>query len=315
MNSVSRVGLTLLLAGLAASLQAQAKVGILLWNNQPRYTQCEEGVLAQLKEEGFAPPKVSFTVEQADGNRTTVTELTKKFAAAHFDLVIPIGTMAASTVADQIKDVPVVFAFVFDPVGSKIAADWKSSGNNTTGSSSKTSAPMLLRTLRKLAPVHTLAVLYTPGEKNTEVQLADLQLLKDFQITILPVPLKSRAEVLAEVSQLEGKVEAIVLTGSSIVGDAAAQIVVLANKAKIITATQSDDHMDKGVLLGVTVNPGAVGRLAGKKAAQVLRGTKPAALEIEALKSSDVSLNMGTAKAIGLTVPPAVQKEATRLIQ
>jgi putative ABC transport system substrate-binding protein len=205
---------------------------------------------------------------------------------------------------------------VFDPVDSKIAQDWKSSGNNTTGSSSQTSTPTLLSSLKQLAQIKTLAVLYTPGEKNTEAQLKDLEALQnDFQIKVLPVALKSRTDVVPQVSVLQGKADAVLLTGSSIIGDMAAQIVVLANKAKLITATQSEDHLDKGVLLGVTVDPIAVGRLAGKKAAMVLRGAKPASIPIEALKTSDVIVNLKTANAIGLQVSASFRKAATRVLE
>jgi putative ABC transport system substrate-binding protein len=305
----------LLLFGVLPAASAETRIGVLLWNPQLRYEQCKEGVIEQLRQEGFKEPGVTLVIEQANGNMTTVAELARKFHAARLNVVIPVGTSAAVAVAAEIKDLPVVFAFVFDPVDSKIAQDWKSSGNNTTGSSSQTSAPTLLSSLKQLAPVRTLAVLYTPGEKNTEAQLKDVEALQNDSFKVLPVALKSRADVVPEVSRLQGKAEAVLLTGSSIIGDMATQIVVLANKAKIITATQSEDHLDKGVLLGVTVDPIAVGRLAGKKAAMVLRGAKPASIPIEALKTSDVIVNLKTANAIGLQVSAAFRRAATRILE
>ena len=123
----------------------------------------------------------------------------------------------------------------------------KSSGNNTTGSSSKTSAPMLISSLKQLAPVRKLA---------------------------------GRAQVAEAVLPLAGVADAVLLTGSSIIGDAA-----------------------------------AVGRLAGEKVAQVLRGARPAAVPIEALKTSDVIVNIKTATAIGLEVPAWFRKSATRVVE
>jgi len=310
------VGAALLFFGVLPAASAETRVGVLLWNPQLRYEQCREGIIEQLRQEGFKEPEVTFVIEQANGNMSTVAELARKFHTAHMNVVMPIGTSAAVAVAAEIKDAPVVFAFVFDPVASKIAQDWKSSGNNTTGSSSQTSAPTLLSSLKQLAPIKTLAVLYTPGEKNTEAQLKDVEALQsDFQIKVLPVALKSRADIVPEVSPLQGKADAVLLTGSSIIGDMAAQIVVLANKAKLMTATQSEDHLDKGVLLGVTVDPIAVGRLAGKKAALVLRGARPASIPIEALKTSDVIVNLKTARVIGLQVSAAFRKAATRILE
>jgi putative ABC transport system substrate-binding protein len=315
-KSLGLLGAALLSFGVLPPASAETRIGVLLWNSQPRYEECKNGVLDQLHKEGFKEPQVTFVIEQADGNKTRVAELAQKFHAAHMNVVIPVGTSAAVAVAAEIKDAPVVFAFVFDPVDSKIAQDWKSSGNNTTGSSSQTSTPTLVSSLKQLAQVKTLAVLYTPGERNTEAQLKDLEALQsDSQVKVLPVAVKSRTDVVPAVSVLQGKAEAVLLTGSSIIGDMAAQIVVLANKAKLITATQSEDHLDKGVLLGVTVDPIAVGRLAGKKAAMVLRGAKPASIPIEALKTSDVIVNLKTANAIGLQVPASFRKTATRVLE
>jgi putative ABC transport system substrate-binding protein len=314
-KSLRLVEAAFLLFGVLPAASAETKIGVLLWNPQRRYEQCKEGVIDQLRQEGFKEPEVTLVIEQANGNMTTVGELARKFHAAHMNVVIPVGTSAAVAVAAEIKDIPVVFAFVFDPVDSKIAQDWKSSGNNTTGSSSQTSAPMLISSLKQLGPVKTLAVLYTPGEKNTEAQLKDVEALQNDSLKVLPVALKSRADVVPEVSRLQGRADAVLLTGSSIIGDMAAQIVLLANKAKIITTTQSEDHLDKGVLLGVTVDPIAVGRLAGKKAAMVLRGAKPASIPIEALKTSDVIVNLKTANAIGLRVSAAFRRAATRILE
>ncbi len=292
------------------------RIGILLWNSQPRYEQCKDGILEQLRKEGFKEPEVSFRVERAFGNKTTAADLARRLAQEHLDMVVAVGTSAAVAVAEATKDVPVVFAMVFDPVGSKIAQDWSSSGNNTTGSSSKTSTSKLLSSLRQLAPIKRVAVLFTPGERNSEAQLMELEALqKDVQVTVSAVPLSSRAEVASALSRVTGSADAIVLTGSSVIGDSVALIVVMANKARIITATQSDDHMDKGVLLGVTANPAAVGRLAGEKAAKVLRGAKPASIPIESLRTFDLILNLKTARATGIEVPEALRKGAVRVIE
>jgi putative tryptophan/tyrosine transport system substrate-binding protein len=314
----SAVGMAAALAILFARpvVAAEKRVAILLWNSQPRYEQCRQGLIEALKAEGFKEPETTFVVEQAYGSRTAVHEIAHKLAQGHMDLVVPIGTTAAVAVAEEVKDVPVVFAMVFDPVASGIARDWSSSGNNTTGASSKTSAPKLLDTLRQLTTGKRLGVLYTAGEKNSEAQVRELlALAKEYELEVVSLPLASRVEVVSTLARATGAVDAIVLTGSSVVGDMVGQVVALASKARIITATQSEDHVDKGVMVGVTVNPTAVGRLAGEKAAKVLRGARPASIPIEALKTSEIVLNLKTAKATGIEVPAALRKTAARVIE
>jgi putative ABC transport system substrate-binding protein len=300
----------------AGEARAEKKIGILLFNDQPRYVENKKGVIDQLKKQGFGEPAVKFFVESADGNKTKAVELARKFAAAKMDMVIPIGTSAAVTAANEIKDIPIVFVMVWDPVESKIAHAWNSSGNNTTGSSSKTSASKLISALKKFAVIKKVAVLYTPEERNTEIQLQEFKAVQNsFNITIVPVPLNSREMVEPLLSDVVNRVEAICLTGSSVVGDSLPVIVATATKAKVITASQSEDHIvNGGALLGITVDSYAIGRLAGEKAAQILRGSKPSAIPIESLKKMDLIFNMKTAKAGQFQIPPSFMKSVKRVI-
>src|SRR3989304_5981773 len=70
-------------------------------------------------------------------NKVKASELAQKFASRGMDMVVAIGASAAIAVAKEIKDVPVILNFVYDPVDAKIAQSWQSSGNNTTGTSPK----------------------------------------------------------------------------------------------------------------------------------------------------------------------------------
>ncbi|MEK6700419.1 MAG: ABC transporter substrate-binding protein [Nitrospirota bacterium] len=295
--------------------RAEKKIGILLFNDQPRYVQNKNGVIDQLKKQGFGEPAVKFTVESAGGNKVRAVELARKFAAAKMDLVIPIGTSAAVVAANEIKDIPIVFVMVWDPVESKIATDWKSSGNNTTGASSKTPASKLLGVLKELAAVKKVAVLYTSGERNSEIQVKEFQAEQsNLNIKIVPVSLSNSEEVASILPEIVRTVEAICLAGSSIIGDNLPTIVDMANKAKVITASQSEDHVERGALVGVTVDPYAVGRLAGEKAAKILKGAKPSSIPIEPLKKLDVIVNMKTAKAGRFQIPPAFMQSVTKTI-
>jgi putative ABC transport system substrate-binding protein len=296
--------------------RAEKKIGVLLWNDEPRYAESNAGIMEQLKKEGFGEPKVSFTVENAGGNKVKAMELARKLAAARYDMVIAVGTSAAVAVAKEVKDVPVIFSMVFDPIDSKIADSWNSSGNNTTGASPRVPMEQLLENLKKLAPIKTLAVLYTPGEKNSEIQLKEVQAASmGLKIKILPVPVSNKEGIAAMLSEVLSRAEAVYLTGSNVVGDSLSTIVNNATRAKVITISHLSDHVEKGVLLGVCADPRAVGRLAGTKAAKVLKGAKPSSLPIEMVSRFEVIVNMKTAKEGKIEVPEAFLKSATQVIQ
>jgi putative ABC transport system substrate-binding protein len=295
---------------------AETKVGIFLWSDEKRYIETLDGMLAALKKEGFAEPKVTFVKENAGGNKVKAAEIAKKFSNKGYSLILVLGTSAAIALTKEVQNVPIVFSMVFDPVDVKIAASWKSSGNNTTGSSTKMPLSKLLAGLKQLAPVKQLAVLYTPGEKNSEIQLRELQAEQAAAgVKIVPVPIASKDDVVRLLDDVIRSVDAVYLSGSGIVGQSLPTIVESVTKAKLITVSNLEEHVERGVLFGVCVDGTAAGRLAGEKAAKVLKGAKPSSIPIETLKQFDMIVNMKTAKAAGVQVPPALLKPPTRVIE
>ena len=300
--------------GLAA--ETPKVIGILVWSEESRYTLAKDAIVEQLKKEGFVEPKARYLIENADGNRAKVVKITQDFIAQKVDIIIPLGTSAATGVAKEVKDIPIVFSTVYDPVGSKIAKDWASSGNNTTGSSSNVKIAKLFMHVKSIAPVKNVAVLYTPGQANSELQLKSAEAAQEEAgIKIVPVALTTKEEVPVVLSHVIQKCEAMYLTGSSIVGDTLPTIIDLTSKAKIITFSHLDDIVEKGALLGLAANHVELAKLAATKAAKVLRGAKPSSIPIEPLKNLDVIINMKTLKATGIELPAEFRKLITKTIE
>jgi len=154
------------------------------------------------------------------------------------------------------------------------------------------------------------------GEKQSVVQLRELQKIQaSFQIKVIPIIVSEKEEIPKVLATAVTAVDAIYIAGSTI-ADANAPIVIdMANKAKVVTITHLADLVEKGVLLGVCANPYFVGRLAGKKAVQILKGAKPASVPIETDKRPDLILNMKTAKAGKFQIPPSFMKKVTKTIE
>jgi len=306
----------LAMAMLPAGAWAGKKIGVLIWSDEARYADSFQGIKDQLVKGGFREPETKYTVENAGANKAKAAELAQKLGAGGFDLVLVVGTSAAVAIAKEIKTTPVVFSMVYDPVDAKIAGDWKSSGNNTTGASPRVPMAHLITTMKQLAPVKTIAVLYTPGEKNSEAQLKELQAAQaETQVKVLPAPLAAKEDVATVLPAVIKASDAIFLTGSGVVGGSVAAIVDLASKAKVMTVSHLDDIVEKGALLGVYADPKMVGKLAGDKAVKVLKGAKPAAVPIEGLNKFNIIINMKTARTAQLTIPEAFRKSATRVIE
>jgi len=295
---------------------AEKRVSVLLFSDETRYSDAAKGVIDQLREEGMGEPKIKFTIEQAGANKAKAAELVQKAVAEKPDLICSIGTSMTMAISREIRDVPIVFSIVYDPVEAGIAKGWTSSGNNTTGASSKISMQQLIDKLREFAPVQRLAVLYTPGEKNSETQLKELQSEQaDNPIKVIPVPLARKEDISDILPDVIRTSDALYLTGSNLVDSQVTMIADMATRAGVITITHLDDLVAKGVLLGISANSYQLGRLAGRKAARILRGEKPSSIPIEHLKKIDLLLNMKTAKDGRFRIPPEFMKAVTRSIQ
>jgi putative tryptophan/tyrosine transport system substrate-binding protein len=292
------------------------RIGVLVAFEQERFEKSLRGILDQLAQDGYKKPDVVFIVENAEGSHVRAANLVSKFSAAKLDLLITIGTIAASAAVNGIRNVPIVFSHVYDPVATGVAKSWRSSGNNSTGTTPRYPMAILVQSLLEFAPIKKLAVLYTPGERNSAAQLKELQDLQArFWIKVVAVPVKSRDDVISILPGVVQTVEAIYLSGSSIVGHTIPEIMEIANKAKVVTITHLDDLVDKGVLLGVCANSYDLGRRTGKMGVRILKGDKPAAIPLEGAKKTDLLLNMKSVLAGQFNIPPEFTKKVKRTIK
>ena len=306
----------LIVAIFSIEAQADRKIGVLLFSGEVRYLEELKGMQERLAEEGFGENNTAFIIENADANKARAAELVQQFAATKLDLIITLGTSATIPVSREIKDVPIVFCGVYDPVGAGIAKALESSGNNTTGVSSKTPLSKLMEILGYFRHVKRLAVLYTTGEKNSELQLKDMQETeKNYAFKIIPVRLSKIDDIEQLLPEVLRTAEAVFITGSNLVDSRISLITDMAVNAKVVTITHLEDLVEKGLLLGVCQNTYSMGQLAGEKAVMILKGAEPSSIPIETSKGYDVLLNMRTAKEGKFELAPGFMEIVTKTIE
>ncbi len=289
--------------------RAERKVGVLMFSGELRYQDAARGMMERLREEGMGEPKTTFFVENAGANKAKALELVKKFAAAKLDLILTLGTTATVVTAREVHDIPIVFAVVYDPVQAGIAKSWKTSGNNTTGTCTKVPMSLLFDTVKKVKTVKKMALLYTPGEVNSESVYRDVQqILPSYGIKMIPVILTKKEDIVQILPAVMRTSDAIYVTGSNLIDSQISTITDMAIKGKVITITHLEDLVKKGVLLGVGTDSYLSGRLAGDKAIKILRGAQPSTLPIESLKERKIFVNKETLKAGQFQVPGELMK-------
>ena len=305
-------------ASTAAAQSSIPRVGVLTAGLT--YDPALEGLREGLAKLGFREDKnLKLIVEDSKGDMKSFAARAVKLTEAKPDVLVTVAAAPSVAAKHASQSIPIVFTVVGDPVHSQLVANFASSGCNLTGVTSH-STPLSgkrLELLKDLVP-KAKAVLAIVSAKGITAQLSS-RLLEEagrkLGIQILRREVSSVDDiekVLAETTA--GKVDAIFHVPSVLVGNQMESIIAKAKKENLPLIVHEESLVKMGALAGY----GADFRLLGAQAAQlvgkILKGAKPAEIPVETPDKLVLSINMATAKAIGLKVPRKVLERADRLV-
>ncbi|MBI3549229.1 MAG: ABC transporter substrate-binding protein [Elusimicrobia bacterium] len=297
----------------AGAVDGKTRIAVIMTNGEQRYLQTMSGISDALKEAGFGDSRIAMAVETLVPNKEEVRAQVTRLAAGA-DVVVPLGSVATQAAIAVVKEKPVVFGHVFNPVEEGIVKSWESPGANVTGGSNFVQlTPFVVRLHKVLAP-QKAAILFTPGERQSESQLEAIMAgAKSAKLETVAVPVKTAADAPGLAKQLGG-VDLLFLTGGTAIGSNLPQIVSTAVGLKIPTTTHVGTFIQGGVLLGLSVEPYEVGKIAGEALLDVLKGASPATVAVKSPLPKMI-FNAKTAKAQGFVPPEALQKWITKTVE
>lgn len=289
------------------------KVAITAIVEHPALDTIRKGVVEELAHEGFVEGKnIKIDFQSAQGSSATAAQIARKFVGDKADIIIPITTPSAQPVVAATRSVPIVFSGVTDPVAAKLVKSWEPSGTNVTGISDHKAIEPQFALVQALVPnLKALGYVYSAGEVNSAVVLEELQALgKKLNVQIVPVAVQRSADIGTATRSLNGKVQAIYITEDNAVVSAYEALHKAAFESKIPVIAADKDTVERGALAAYAVNQYDIGVETGKVAARVLRGEKAGSIATHAVSQMELSINQKMAKALGITVPDALLKEA-----
>jgi putative ABC transport system substrate-binding protein len=294
----------ILLTGPAASA-AQKTLGIIMTGNIPYYKNLHKSFTDTLAAEGFGPGSIETVVQTPSPEPMSWTNAARKLVTVGSDIIVAYGAPATIFAMSETSDIPIVFAGVYDPQAVGVT------GRNATGVSSKVPVSSILKNLKSISNFATLGVIFNDSEKDTVVQANDVKQLEGslgFKSTRFNIKKASDSPKIANV-------DALFLTTGCAAQHCVSNIIGIARKAKIPTASTIAGGEASGVILTIAADPHEQGREAAKIVARVLRGAKPASIPIEQPKKIDVIINLKEATDMGLKVPFDLLTSATKVIK
>ncbi|WP_201863804.1 ABC transporter substrate-binding protein [Microvirga soli] len=238
-------------------------------------------------------------------------ELVRKSVAV---LVSTGGTVAAKAAKAVTRTIPVVFTTADDPVKVGLVDSLSRPGGNLTGITALfiEAASKRLELLHELLPrASTIGLLVNPTNPATLIESSVVQsAARGHRVEILSVSTDRAFEDLKQ-----KQVDALLIAADPFLFARADQLVALAARQAIPTLYFRSEFAQAGGLISFGSNFADFFRVIGLYAGQILRGAKPSGLPVQQPTKFELVINLKTAKALGLTVPPSLLSQADEVIE
>lgn len=289
-----------------SAFAAPKTVGITQIVDHPSLNAIREGILEGLADHGFKEGEnLTIVFENAQGNPTIAAQIAKKFASLPLDAIVPITTPSAQTMVQQVKETPIIFAAISDPLAAKVVSSLDHPGGNVTGIADTPPLLQQLQYIRKCLPtLKTLGVIYNPGEANMVAFLDGLKKQAEtFGITLVSAAAPKSADVQAATLSLIDRADAFFIGNDNTVISGLEALVKLCLSRKKPLFMSDPDSVQRGALAAYAYDQKQIGKQAGDMVARVLNGQPPGTLPVETPKALKVSVNPATAKQVNVKCP------------
>jgi putative tryptophan/tyrosine transport system substrate-binding protein len=319
---VRTLALGLLAAPLAAGAQQAEKVwriGLL----SPESLQ--PGLLEEFRDElrklGYVEGKnVVIEVRHAEGKTERLPALADELVQRRVDVILAVNTSAVQAAKKATTTIPIVMTRVADPVRTGLVSSIARPGGNITGVSFMIEelAVKRLQLLKEIIPsISRVALLWYTGNLGGAAIAKELEVASaELGIHLLRLPVQGPGDFPRAVEAASrDRAEALLLVDDAVITRHRGPIVNLAAKHRLPVTSQYKAVTEAGGLIAYGSSTAPMHRRAAQYVDKILKGAKPADLPVEQPTEFELVINMKTAKALGLTIPPSLLQRADQVIE
>jgi putative ABC transport system substrate-binding protein len=316
-------GAVLLAAPLAAEAQPAGKIpriGFLFFGSLGPSRELD-AFRQGLRELGYAEGQnIAVEYRFARGEIERLPELATELARLKLDVLITPGTAAALAAKRATTTIPIVFAGVADAVGAGLVTNLARPGGNITGLTSISAelGGKRLELLKKVVPrASRVAVLFNRADRSNVLVLEQLQeSAPTLGLTLQPLEVRGPGEFEGAFGAMTRQRADVMFGAASVLTFAHATVLVdHAAKSRIPAMWGHRQFVDAGGLMSYAVNFYDQIRQTAIYVDKILKGAKPGDLPVEQPTKFELVINLKTAKALGLTIPPSLLGRADEVIQ
>ena len=323
---IKRRAFITLLGGAAAWPLARAQqsampvIGLMGAGSAAAQSHLTSAFLQRLRELGWTEGReLRIEYRWAEGRPQRFAEIAAEFVRLKVDLILTHNTPPTLAAKQATSVIPIVFATAGDPVGTGIVASLARPGGNITGLSGQAAdtAGKRVELLRELIPdLRHLAILADVDSPFTTRDVDETQgAARTLGLEAIAFEIRRREDIAAAFKALQGRAQALYVSTGPLAFVNRTRINTFALAARLPTMHGVREPVEAGGLICYGPNwPFMWGR-AADFVDKILRGAKPADIPVEQPTKFELVVNLSTAEALGITVPPTLLARADEVIE
>jgi putative ABC transport system substrate-binding protein len=308
---------------LAARAQQAAKlptIGFLVAGTPSSHGQWVAAFVQRLRELGWIEGR-TITIEYrwAEGRSERFAEIAAEFVRRKVDVIVTSATEAVVAAKQATSVIPIVIAAAGDPVGTGLVASLARPGGNITGLSIQQTdvAAKRLELLREIVPgLRRLAILGNVSGPAVVLDMREAEAAaRTLGMEVITSEIRRGEDIAPAFAALKGRAEALYLPIDPLVNTHRFRINTLTLAARLPTVHTSREWVEVGGLMSYGANVPDLFRRAANYVDKILRGAKPGDIPVEQPSKFDLIINLTTARALDLEVPPTLLARADEVIE
>ena len=307
------------LAGRAQQAGKLPTIGFLGAGSPSSWSHWTTAFVQRLRELGWIEGRtVAIEYRWAEGHSERYAEISAEFVRLKVDVIVTSGG-AVLAAKQSTSLIPIVFALATDPVGLGFVASLARPGGNVTGLSSQSTdtAGKRLELLREVVPgLRRLAIMANIGYPGAVLEMGEVHAAaRTLGLEIVTLEIRRADDIARAFETLKSRAEALFVLADPLINTNQARINALAVDARLPTMSGFRDYVETGGLMSYGPNYPDLFRRAADYVDRILRGAKPGDIPVAQPTKFDLVINLKTAKALGLEIPPTLLARADEVIE
>jgi putative ABC transport system substrate-binding protein len=315
----------LLATPLAVDAQLAAKmprIGLLSLNSQESSRSTVDAFREGLRERGWVDGQnIVIEFRYADGMVDRLPAFVAELIRLKVDIIVTTSSATTQAARDATRTIPIVMAVSADALGEGFVSSLAHPTGNITGLTFLTGPEISgkqLELLKAVAPAASrIAVLANPTNRAHASLTRELQVAaRTFGVQLQVLDARSPDQLDgAFAAMTKGRAEALVVVTDAMLFGQRRRIVDLASASRLPAMYHQREFVDAGGLISYGASITEMFHRAATHVDKILKGAKPADIPVERPTKFELVVNLKTAKALGLTIPPALVQRADEVIQ